>query len=487
MSEMAPLVWEPAGYACFSSSGFDFQEETKATSSFKDRPSDEISDFDGHASPSDGLMLSQFINFCAEIPADCLIFTDNSLSLSLKNDIAEYGRVNGIGLYQAIFPNNFEAWLPDFNYTGPVQIKPLHITDLFKKAEVYPVPAEVIALVRGKKVLITGAAGSIGSELSALVLSLAPSGLLLLDRAETPLVELTDKLLNLRINLPKMNNGAGAQPYSLPCLPQPILTDLTRSETIKMLLVNERPDIIIHAAAYKHVPIMEEYPEEAFRNNTLATYNLAKSAQSNGCQLFILVSSDKAVNPVSVMGISKRLAEKALLTLSRKPGICKFATVRFGNVMGSNGSVVPVFEKQIANGGPVTVTDINIHRYFVGLPAACRLILSAASIAQGGDIFVFDMGEPVSILNLARKMIELNKTLYPKREIPLVITELRKGEKQEEELLYPFETKEDTRFPAIFRIDSGPKKGNRNTVNALPKGLMLPEKQLKLLGKLCKV
>lgn len=270
----------------------------------------------------------------------------------------------------------------------------------------------------GKTVMISGGGGSIGSELSRQIARLGPAALVLLERNEFNLycVEMA-----LRREFPKMILHA-------------CLGDVCDRAAVNYLMAKHRPQIIFHAAAYKHVPMLQAQAREAIRNNVFGTRTLASAASAHGCEAFVLISTDKAVNPANVMGASKRIAEMICQGLDQRSHT-RFITVRFGNVLGSAGSVVPLFQKQIAEGGPVTVTHPEVTRYFMTIPEACQLIMQAAVMGSGGEIFVLDMGEPVSITYLAEQLIRLSGKM-PGREIPIVYTGLRPGEKLFEELFH---------------------------------------------------
>lgn len=283
-----------------------------------------------------------------------------------------------------------------------------------------------------KRVLVTGAAGSIGSEICRQVAEFKPSRLIILDWWENGLYDLE---MELREHYPGVN------------LPVEI-ANIQDVPTIQEIMARHRPDIVFHAAAYKHVPMMERAPHEAVKNNVLGTWSVATSAKSAGVKKFILISSDKAVNPTNVMGATKRLAE--LLTDSlNSPGRTKFTAVRFGNVFASRGSVVPLFQQQIAKGGPVTVTHPNMVRYFMSIPEAVQLVLQASNAGRGHEIFVLDMGEPVKIIDLARNMIRLSG-FEPDRDIAIEFTGARPGEKIIEEMLTSQEGTTATKIQNIF-------------------------------------
>lgn len=284
--------------------------------------------------------------------------------------------------------------------------------------------------LKGKRIMVTGAAGSIGSELSWLLANFEPERLILVDQAETPLHD-------LRI---RMKREWG----SVKCAT--IVTNICHSHRMERIFQDYRPEIIFHAAAYKHVPMMEDNPVESILNNVDGTKKLADLAVKFGVKQFVMISTDKAVNPTSVMGCSKRICELYCQSLNQA-GIsdCQFVTTRFGNVLGSNGSVIPIFREQIRRGGPVMVTHPEINRFFMLIPEACRLVLQAATIGKGGQILVFDMGQPVRILDLAKRMIELSG----QRNIQIEFSGLRPGEKLYEEVLNDQETVLPTSHPKI--------------------------------------
>ena len=286
--------------------------------------------------------------------------------------------------------------------------------------------------MQNKRILITGAGGSIGSELVRLVAALHPQQLLLLDIAETPL---HDVRLMLSREYPQVA-----------C--QTVVCNICHPNRLSQLFDSFKPEIVFHAAAYKHVPMMEDNPTESILNNVDGTVKLANLSIEYGVKTFVMVSTDKAVNPTNVMGCSKRICEiycQSLNNDKRNIHGCQFITTRFGNVLGSNGSVVPTFRQQIRNGGPVYVTHPDIERYFMLIPEACKLVLQAATIGEGGKIYVFDMGQPVKIVDLARRMIELSG----KSNIQIAYSGLRPGEKLYEELLNDAERVEPTPYERI--------------------------------------
>jgi FlaA1/EpsC-like NDP-sugar epimerase len=297
------------------------------------------------------------------------------------------------------------------------QIKQVRIEDLLDRAEIKLEEEHLKKEIRGKTILLSGAAGSIGSELMRQIVLLEPEILICVDQAESALYDIDMEL----------HNQKGIAPY------QTIIADITNKERIREIFNTHKIDMLFHAAAYKHVPLMEQHPFEAVNTNVFGTKNLADLAVEFGVKKFIMVSTDKAVNPSSVMGASKRLAEIYTQTLNQLNKTA-FITTRFGNVLGSNGSVIPLFRKQIEKGGPITVTDPNVTRFFMTIPEACQLVIEAGVMGEGGEIFIFDMGESVKILDLAKKMIKLSG-LELGKDIQIQFTGLRDGEKLYEELL----------------------------------------------------
>lgn len=306
----------------------------------------------------------------------------------------------------------------------------VHIEDLLGREEICINMTEIATSLKGKVVLVTGAAGSIGSELCRQLCTFNLKQLILFDSAETPMHNIR---LELEEKFPQVEFAA-------------VMGDIRMIDRVESLFLRFQPQYVFHAAAYKHVPLMEENPCEAVHTNVYGTRNVADMAVKYNVDKFIMISTDKAVNPTNVMGASKRLAEIYVQSLSiaiskgLHPGKTRFITTRFGNVLGSNGSVIPRFREQLAKGGPLTVTHPDIIRYFMTIPEACRLVLEAAFMGKGNEIFVFDMGTPVKIADLARRMIEL-AGLIPDEDIEIQYTGLRPGEKLYEELLA---TKENT-------------------------------------------
>jgi FlaA1/EpsC-like NDP-sugar epimerase len=291
--------------------------------------------------------------------------------------------------------------------------------------------------LEGKVLLITGAGGSIGSELSRQVCGFAPREVILVDRSENCLFQLG---LDLSTNLPHQHFVS-------------VIADIQDVSAMREIFALHRPDVVFHAAAYKHVPLMEQSCFQAVTNNIFGTYNVALVARQFGCKTFLMISSDKAVNPTNVMGVTKRIAELVILGLQREH--MRYVAVRFGNVLGSNGSVVPIFQQQIAAGGPVTVTHPEARRFFMTIPEAVQLVLQASCMGVASDIFVLEMGQQIRIVDLARNLIRLSGQ-EPDQDIPIIYTGLRPGEKLFEELMLDGEGVKPTSHPKIRVLDGGP-------------------------------
>lgn len=303
------------------------------------------------------------------------------------------------------------------------KVKNFEIEDLLDRKPIVLDTDAISMQLNDKTIMITGAAGSIGSEITRQILSFSPKKIIIVDQAESP-------LHNLSLEIKPINNQV---------ILKSVLADIRNKEAIEKVFATYKPDVVYHAAAYKHVPLMEENPSQAVYTNILGTKNLADLAVKYQVESFVMVSTDKAVNPSSVMGASKRIAEKYVQSLNQKlfkegNQNTRFITTRFGNVLGSNGSIVPLFSKQILDGGPLTITHPDIIRYFMTIPEACQLVLEAGAMGKGGEIFIFDMGQPVKILDLAEKMIRL-AGFVPYKDIDIKIIGLRPGEKLYEELL----------------------------------------------------
>lgn len=312
------------------------------------------------------------------------------------------------------------------------QIRQVKIEDLLGREPIEISKNKISNQLQSKVVLITGAAGSIGSEIVRQVIQFSPKKVLLVDQAESALYE-----LEIELNTNKNGN----------CI-EVIIGDVSNKERMEKIFATFNPEIVYHAAAYKHVPMMENNPSEAIQTNVLGSRNLADLAIKYHVNSFVMISTDKAVNPTNVMGASKRIAEIYAQSVN-KSSETKFITTRFGNVLGSNGSVIPLFKKQIENGGPITVTDPEITRYFMTIPEACQLVLEAGSTGNGGEVFVFDMGKSVKITDLAIQMIKLSG-LEEGKDIQIVYTGLRPGEKLYEELLNDSESTLPTHHSQIM-------------------------------------
>jgi len=312
------------------------------------------------------------------------------------------------------------------------RIRQIAIEDLLRRTPISLDCEKVQEIVTGKTVLVTGAGGSIGSELCRLIADLAPNTLVLAEKAENNLFHTHRHLVEM---FPKLRLV-------------PAIADICDESRMDFLFGRYRPSVIFHAAAHKHVPMMEWNPGEAVKNNVLGTRTIATLADAWKVERFVMISTDKAVNPTSVMGVSKRVSELFIQGLSQKSG-SRFMTVRFGNVLGSAGSVIPIFQRQIASGGPVTVTHPEMKRYFMTIPEACQLVLQAAAMGKGGELFILDMGEPVRIVDLARDLIRLSG-LAPDHDVEIRFTGLRPGEKLFEQLSLDEEQALKTQHPRIF-------------------------------------
>lgn len=362
-----------------------------------------------------------------------VVIAINSLSISRQREIID--ACLDLGLPSKIIPP-----AKDWFETGlkSQDIRDVKIEDLLSREEINLGTTHVADSLQGKIILVTGAAGSIGSELCRQLLRCRPAQLLMLDQAESALYELEQELSKINVGVFR----------------EAIIGDVRNSRKMREFFEKYRPEMVFHAAAYKHVPLMESFPDEAVRCNILGTKVLADLSHEFGIEKFVMVSTDKAVNPTNVMGASKRIAEMYVqsldgyLTQEDVPGHTKFITTRFGNVLGSNGSVIPLFKKQLMNGGPLTITHPEITRYFMTIPEACALVLEAGVMGNGGEIYVFDMGKPIKILDLAKKMIKLSGKKLGE-DIAIEFTGLRPGEKLYEELLNNFEVVKGTHHPKI--------------------------------------
>jgi FlaA1/EpsC-like NDP-sugar epimerase len=367
--------------------------------------------------------------FLAKNQIDTLIFAVKDISPGKKSEIIRLAMDINCEILET---PPLDQWL-----NGQLQISQIRkvkLNDLLGR-ETIRLNLELIGKgLKGKVILVTGAAGSIGSEIVRQLTQFPIKRLILIDQAETPMFhmqnELNDKFHELNVQL--------------------ILADVTNIEKMEGIFQKFHPDIVFHAAAYKHVPLMEENPHEAFRVNIGGTKNITELSVKYGIKKFVLISTDKAVNPTNIMGASKRVCEMIVQMKSQMAETkTQFVITRFGNVLGSNGSVIPLFSKQIEEGGPITVTHPDITRYFMTIPEACELVLEAGFMGNGGEIFVFDMGNPVKIADLAHQMIRLSG-LVPDKDIKIVFTGLRPGEKLYEELLTDKENTIPTYHPKIM-------------------------------------
>lgn len=344
--------------------------------------------------------------------AEYVIISIQKLSIKKKNEITDVCLANNVRVLNVPPAARWINGELSFN-----QIKSIRIEDLLQRDPIKLDDAMISSQVKGKVILITGAAGSIGSELARQCMRFQPKKIYLLDQAETPLHELDLEFNDMLLK----------SPFEV------VMADVRNLDRMRNVFTTFRPQIVFHAAAYKHVPMMENNPSESILTNVLGTKITADLAHECGAERFVFVSTDKAVNPTNVMGASKRIAEIYIQSLGKQSST-KFITTRFGNVLGSNGSVIPRFKKQIEQGGPITITHPDITRYFMTIPEASQLVLEAATMGKGGEIFVFDMGDSVRIVDLARKMIQL-VGLKEGKDISIVFTGLRPGEKLFEELL----------------------------------------------------
>lgn len=353
------------------------------------------------------------------VDAEILIIADKSLTkeekLTIVDECLEFN-------YKVYTVPLISDWEDQRNIAK--RIKTFQIQDLLERQPIVLDNQSISNQLNNKIVMVTGAAGSIGSEIVRQIIAFQPKLILMIDQAETPLHNLTLEVNNL----------------NLPVQVVPLISDICKRDAMQYIFKKYQPAVVFHAAAYKHVPLMEQNPAQAVFVNVLGTKNIADLANMYQAESFVMVSTDKAVNPSNVMGASKRIAEKYVQGLHHKHRIAgnknptKFITTRFGNVLGSNGSVVPLFTEQIAKGGPITITHPDIIRYFMTIPEACQLVLEAGAMGNGGEVYIFDMGKPVRIIDLAQKMIRL-AGYTPHVEIKIKIVGLRPGEKLYEELL----------------------------------------------------
>ena len=360
------------------------------------------------------IRFEEFAKLVALQPVDELIIASLSITPKRKNELVDFCLDHDI---KVLSVPPYSKWAEGkFNSN---QLQTIKIEDLLERDPIIINNNQIRSQIKGKRVLVTGAAGSIGSEIVRQLLPYAPEMIIMCDQAETP-------LHNIELELQERGTRVNCVSF---------LADITNEKRIEGLFESFKPHYVYHAAAYKHVPMMELCPTEAVRNNVIGTKIVSDLAVKYHAERFVMISTDKAVNPTNVMGASKRMAEIYVQGLSGEKNITtKFITTRFGNVLGSNGSVINRFKDQIEKGGPLTVTHPNITRYFMTIPEACQLVLEAGSMGNGGEIFVFDMGQPVAIADLAKKMIRLYG-MIPNIDINITYSGLRPGEKLYEELL----------------------------------------------------
>lgn len=372
----------------------------------------------------------------ADIPKICKIFNIKTILFAIPS----CDEINKKRILNICFKTNCE--LKSLPYINEILsgtklyniIQSVKIEDLLGREPMIFENQDVYNYIKDKVCLVTGGGGSIGSELCRQIVKFSPKQLLIIDNYENNAYDIQQELIR--------NYGK-----NLELIVE--IFSVADKDRLEIFFNRYRPEIIFHAAAHKHVPFMETTPEEAIKNNVVGTYNTAELASKYEAKKFIMISTDKAVRPTNIMGASKRICEKIIRMVASKGGVTEFAAVRFGNVLGSNGSVVPLFKKQIEKGGPITVTDKNIIRYFMTIPEAVSLVMQAGALAHGGEVFVLDMGEPVKIIDLAEKMIRLSG-YEPYKDIKIEFTGLRPGEKLFEELLLSSEGIKTTSNKKIF-------------------------------------
>ena len=350
-----------------------------------------------------------------------------SLPIKKLNEVYDVARKTGAEC--VILPNIDDVMSGNLHVQ---QLRNVEIEDLLGRDPVHLEQTMIEKQLRGKKILVTGAGGSIGSEICRQVAKFKPKEIVILGHGENSIYQLNMELV-----------GKYSQHFTI----TPVIADVQDRKRIFEVMDKYKPDVVYHAAAHKHVPLMELNPREAVKNNILGTRNVAEAASHARVKAFVMVSTDKAVNPPNIMGATKRLCEMIVQDMATRSEYTKFVAVRFGNVLGSRGSVIPLFKKQIAEGGPITVTHPDIVRYFMTIPEAAQLVIQAGSLARGGEIFVLDMGQPVKIVDLAKNLIRLSG--YDEGDIEIKFTGLRPGEKMYEELLNEGEVNPKQVFPKI--------------------------------------
>ena len=350
-----------------------------------------------------------------------------SLPIKKLNEVYDVARKTGAEC--VILPNIDDVMSGNLHVQ---QLRNVEIEDLLGRDPVHLDQTMIEKQLRGKKILVTGAGGSIGSEICRQVAKFKPKEIVILGHGENSIYQLNMELVGK---------------YSQHVTITPVIADVQDRKRIFEVMDKYRPDVVYHAAAHKHVPLMELNPREAVKNNILGTRNVAEAASHARVKAFVMVSTDKAVNPPNIMGATKRLCEMIVQDMATRSEYTKFVAVRFGNVLGSRGSVIPLFKKQIAEGGPITVTHPDIVRYFMTIPEAAQLVIQAGALARGGEIFVLDMGQPVKIVDLAKNLIRLSG--YDEGDIEIKFTGLRPGEKMYEELLNEGEVNPKQVFPKI--------------------------------------
>lgn len=385
-----------------------------------------------------------FLKLVHRLGIDAVIFPDEASAREENERLIQYCINNGV---KVLLQPQFSEVSEDGTLSR--QIREIKIEDLLGREENRVDEEGIRSFIKGKVVMVTGAAGSIGSELCRQISKMDFAQLLLVDNAETPLHNIKLEIIDRSKRIRNMTDQDIENRYKF------VIGDVRDKKRMDLVFKTYKPNIVFHAAAYKHVPLMESNPCEAIMANVFGTKNVADCAVEYGVEKMIMVSTDKAVNPTNVMGCSKRIAEIYVQSLSKAiiagkvNGVTKFITTRFGNVLGSNGSVIPLFREQIIKGGPVTVTHKDVIRYFMTIPEACNLVLEAATMGNGYEIFVFDMGKPVKIADLAKKMITL-AGYVPDKDIKIVYSGLRPGEKLYEELLNSKENTIPTNNQKIF-------------------------------------